>query len=141
MPLSGGDRKFYARELAKAERRHAELVSQVSVAYGAAHRLACEEWNVRMFLGGPPEPSPSIQAAIDAGRVELEVRYPACGHRERVFLPDLVWSRERPIHTLADVLFCRPCHANSKAKRRPELVALYEAAPPPATPAAARRAR
>jgi hypothetical protein len=59
MPLSGGDRKAYVRELRQVEYKHAGLVKKIEAAYGAAedylrlaHRLECEEWNARLFLGG-----------------------------------------------------------------------------------------
>jgi hypothetical protein len=123
-PLSGGDRKHYARELARTERMHAELEARMTAAYEVAHRLACEEWNARRFLGGEADPSPTIAAAIQAGFTLLEVKCPACRHAERVPLPDLVWDRERPIHSLADVLFCRPCRVESGATRRPNLICL-----------------
>lgn len=124
MPLSGGDRKHYARELARTERLHADLEARMLAAYEVAHRLACEEWNARRFLGGEVDPSPTIGAAISVGFTLLEVKCPACRHAERVALPDLVWSRERPIHSLADVLFCRPCRVDSGATRRPTLICL-----------------
>jgi hypothetical protein len=70
MPLSGGDRKHYARELRRVESLHAALVKKVEAAHEAAeehlwlaHRLECEEWNARLFLGGEDAPSPTILAA------------------------------------------------------------------------------
>src|SRR5258705_5749076 len=56
--LSGRDRRHYVRELRLAEQAHRELPARVEEAYRAAHRLACEEWSVRQFIGGPAEPSP-----------------------------------------------------------------------------------
>lgn len=142
MPLSGGDRKHYARELARTEQLHVELEKKMVAAYEVAHRLACEEWNARRFLGGHADPSPTIAAAIQAGFTLLEVKCLACRHGERVPLPDLVWSRERPIHSLADVLFCRPCRVESGATRRPTLICLCvpnTGTEPPSRPA--KRAR
>ena len=61
--LSGRDRRHYVRELRLAEQAHRELPARVEEAYRAAHRLACEEWSVRQFIGGPAEPSPRIADA------------------------------------------------------------------------------
>jgi hypothetical protein len=67
MPLSGSDRKHYARKLRRVESLHAELVKKLEAAQSAAeeflrlaHRLQCEEWNARQFLGGDEAPSPAI---------------------------------------------------------------------------------
>ncbi len=61
--LSGRDRRHYVRELRLAEQAHRELPARVEEAYRAAHRLACEEWSVRQFIGAPAEPSPRIADA------------------------------------------------------------------------------
>ena len=61
--LSGRDRRHYVRELRLAEQAHRELPARVEEAYRAAHRLACEEWSVRQFIGAPAEPSPRIPDA------------------------------------------------------------------------------
>ncbi|GGI31748.1 hypothetical protein [Bradyrhizobium guangdongense] len=138
MPLSGGDCKHYARELARTEQLHAELEKKMVAAYDVAHRLACEEWNARRFLGGEADPSPTIAAAIQAGFKLLEVKCKVCRHFERVPLPDLVWPREKPIHTLAKVLFCQECRVGSGATRRPNLICLCvpgTQTEPPKTPA------
>src|SRR5258706_4862298 len=56
--LSGRDRRHYVRELRLAEQAHRALPARVEEAYRAAHRLACEEWSVRQFIGRPPRPPP-----------------------------------------------------------------------------------
>ncbi|WP_051396874.1 hypothetical protein [Bradyrhizobium elkanii] len=139
MPLSGGDRKHYARELARIERLHADLEKRMAAAYEVAHRLACEEWNARQFIGGNADPSPAIAAAVQARYTLLEVKCGTCGRSERVYLPDLVWPSDKPIHTLAKVLFCRPCRAATGATRRPNLVALCMPSEPTPSPAAVGR--
>src|SRR5258708_13830115 len=53
LPLSGRDRRHYVRELRLAELAHRELPAKVEEAYRAAHALACHEWSVRQFIGGP----------------------------------------------------------------------------------------
>jgi hypothetical protein len=77
LPLSGRDRRHYVRELRLAEQAHRELPSRVEEAYRAAHRLACQEWSVRQFIGGPAEPSPRIADAIAGGCELLEGALPA----------------------------------------------------------------
>jgi hypothetical protein len=73
LPLSGRDRRHYVRELRAAEQAHRELPGRVEEAYRTAHRLACHEWSVRQFIGGPAEPSPRIADAIAGGCELLEV--------------------------------------------------------------------
>src|SRR5258708_15738553 len=38
--------------------------ARVEEAYRAAHRLACEEWSMRQFIGGPASPSPPILNSV-----------------------------------------------------------------------------
>src|SRR6266404_1203251 len=52
-PLSGRDRRHYVRELRAAEQAHRDLPAKVEEAYRAARAVACHEWNVRQFIGGP----------------------------------------------------------------------------------------
>src|SRR5258706_9878680 len=68
VPLSGRDRRHYVRELRAAEQAHRDLPAKVEEAYRAAHRLACEEWNVRQFIGGPAPPSPQVADGVCCGR-------------------------------------------------------------------------
>jgi hypothetical protein len=53
--------------LALALQAHRDLPAKVEEAYRAAHRLACHEWSVRQFIGGPAQPSPRIADAIAGG--------------------------------------------------------------------------
>jgi hypothetical protein len=64
--------------LALALQAHRDLPAKVEEAYRAAHRLACHEWSVRQFIGGPAQPSPRIADAI-AGGCELLSRCAAGG--------------------------------------------------------------
>jgi hypothetical protein len=80
LPLSGRDRRHYVRELRAAEQAHRDLPAKVEEAYRAAHALACHEWSVRQFIGGPAEPSPRIADAIAGGCELLEVRCRRCSH-------------------------------------------------------------
>src|SRR5258705_12865016 len=123
LPLSGRDRRDYVRERRLAEQAHRELPSRVEEAYRPAHRLACHEWSVRQFIGGPAEPSPRIADAIAGGCELLEVRRRRCSHESLIDLTEVVWPREKPGHTLAKVLRCQACKDERK-KLQPDLVAL-----------------
>lgn len=123
LPLSGRDRRHYVRELRIAEGAHRSLVRQIEEAYRLTHRLACDEWNARQFIGGPAEPSPLIAHAIAAGCELLEVRCRRCGHESLVDLAEVIWPRENQVHTLAKVLRCQRCK-DERTKPQPNLVAL-----------------
>jgi hypothetical protein len=147
MPLSGGDRKHYARELRRVESLHAGLVKKVQAAYSAAeehlrlaHRLECEEWNARLFLGGDETPSPTIAAAIDASASLLEVKCNACRTTSRIDLADVIWPRRNQVHTLRPKLFCEPCKVTTGRKVRPALIGLFDPNPEPEVTSSKKRA-
>jgi hypothetical protein len=135
LSLSGRDRRHYVRELRAAEQAHRDLPAKVEETYRAAHALACHEWSVRQFIGGPAEPSPRIADAIAL----LEVRCRRCGHESLIDLTEVVWPREKPVHTLANVLRCQACKDERK-KPQPDLVALRSRHPEGDPPVAKRRA-
>lgn len=117
LPLSGGDRKHYARELRHAQTHHERLLQRIEEAREITirhrretRRLMCEEWSVRQFLGGPADPSPTIAAAIDAGCIILSCECRACARTNRFDLKDVVWPRNEQVHTLAGPLRCQFCH-------------------------------
>jgi hypothetical protein len=131
LPLSGLDRRHYARELKRAEELHASLVRRLPAAFSAAdeqfrqaHRMTCEEWNARQFIGGPADPSPTIADAIHAGIEMLEVRCKRCGHADLVDLMLVVWPRANQVHTLERGLGCQPCKSERRSRSRPDLVGL-----------------
>ena len=129
LPMSGGDRKHYVRELKAAQREHPRLLGQAIDAYYVAHRLACREWNVRQFIGGGAEPSPTIGAAIDGGYTMLRVECRACGHSRDVDLKEVVRLAKQQVHTLSKSLLCATCNAH-----RPNLVSLYDPTAPNSNP-------
>ena len=147
--MSGRDWRHYAAELRKAEGAYKRAVEAAAVqhavadrALAEAHRLDCEAWSALQFIGGAEEPSPAIANAIHGGCEMLEVQCRHCNHTELVDLILLIWPREKPVHSLRPVLFCRPCQQNSGLKRRPDLVALrVRENQDPAAPAARRRAK
>lgn len=139
LPMSGRDRRHYLQQLKAAEQAHLRQIAERDAAYRAAHRLACEEWNTRQFIGGDAAPSPMIADAIDAGCELLEARCKRCGHESLVDLAEVVWPRHNQVHTLERVLRCRSCRDDRK-RPRTDLIALRpREAPDPASPA--KRAR
>src|ERR1700742_289921 len=86
MPLSGGDRKALTKELAKSRamttvfaRRSAELREQGEALIREADGLACQSWNERMWSdGGPIDPSPTVDQAINGGFPWLEIKCSRC---------------------------------------------------------------
>jgi hypothetical protein len=146
LPMSGRDRRHYVQQLRAAEQEHARVCADLTEAITVfqahrikAHALACREWNIRQFIGGPAAASPRILDAIDAGFPLLEVHCKRCGRPKIVELADLVWPRESQIHTLARPLRCLPC-LKEGARPQTNLVALHRRPEPsPEAPAAARR--
>jgi hypothetical protein len=145
IPLSGRDRRHYAAELRKAETSYRYLLREAEAARKSAdlalaevHRLDCELWSTRLFLGGDDEPSPSIDDALHGGYEMLEVQCRHCNQTQMVDLTLVIWPRQRPVHTLRRVLFCAMCAKRSERKRRPDLIGLrVRKEPDPSSPAAA----
>ena len=86
MPLSGGDRKALTKELKKSRamtnifaERSAEKRSTGEALIREADDLACQSWNERMWSdGGPVNPSPTIDQAINGGHSWLEIECSRC---------------------------------------------------------------
>lgn len=133
LPVSGRDRRHYVRELRAAEAAHQVLLAELAAATRALHALACREWSVRQFIGGPAAPSPTIAEAIAGVHELLEVRCRRCGHESLIDLAEVVWPRDNQVHTLANVLHCQACRDERKAPR-PDLVALRSRHPGPSRP-------
>jgi hypothetical protein len=85
-PLSGGDLKALKKELTRARAmtgiladRAAEKRAAGEVLLREAGDLVCQSWNERMWSdGGPADPSPSIDQAINGGYGWLEIRCSRC---------------------------------------------------------------
>jgi hypothetical protein len=126
--MSGRDLRHFSRELKKEEQEHARVANEAGLAYeeadralAKAHRLHCQAWGARLFIGGRDDPSPSIADALHGDVPLLEVQCRHCNHGEVIDLALVIWPRERPIRTLQKVLFCRPCM---------ETIALLDFSPP-----------
>nr|WP_245284939.1 hypothetical protein [Bradyrhizobium sp. th.b2] len=85
-PLSGGDRKALTKELARARAvtsilatRSAEKRAAGEALIREADDLLCQSWNEKMWAdGGPIDPSPSVDQAINAGHPWLEIKCSRC---------------------------------------------------------------
>ena len=74
-PISGGDHKALTKEIAKARvmtgifaERSADKRREGEALIREADNLACQSWNERMWSdGGPIDPSPTVDQAINGG--------------------------------------------------------------------------
>lgn len=135
MPLSGGDRKALAKELGRARAMTAILAAQSAEARAKgetlikqADRLLCESWNERMWAdGGPIDPSPTVDQAINGAYAWLEIECSRCKTRRKVDLATLRHPPTAFVHDLASRLRCSKC---TKANRRPAATLLQLAQRP-----------
>src|SRR5262249_50698875 len=130
-PMSGGDRKHFAREIHKAEVTFAHLLEQAATAHVAAdaararaYALDCMAWNSAIFIGELDHASPTIAAAIAGGFPLLEVRCEHCKHTEIIDLALVVQPRDRQVALMRSFLYCSPCQRTLGRKRRPDLIGL-----------------
>jgi phage FluMu protein Com len=131
-PLSG-DRKALGKELVKARAMTGILAERASEKRAAgealireADSLSCQSWNERMWAdGGPIDPSPTIDQAINGGYAWLEIKCSRCKTPRSVDLAALPHVATTAIHDLAGRLRCQKC---AKAGKRPP-TELHQLAP------------
>jgi hypothetical protein len=130
-PLSGGDRKYFAREIHKAEVAYEHELRAASEAHAVAdatraraYALDCMAWNTGLFIGELDQPSPTIAAAIAGGYSLLEVRCGHCKHTEIIDLALVVQPRDRQVALMRNYLYCSPCLRRVGRKRRADLIGL-----------------
>lgn len=134
-PLSGGDRKALAKELGRARAMTTILAAQAAetrvkgeALIRQADKLVCESWNERMWAnGGPIDPSPAIDQAVNGGYPWLEIECSRCKSKRDVNLATLRHPPTTFIHDLASRLRCSKC---AKANRRPAATLLQSAQRP-----------
>jgi phage FluMu protein Com len=134
-PLSGGDRKALAKELTQARamttvlaRRSTELRAEGEALIRKADGLACESWNEKMWAdGGPMDPSPTVEQALNGGHPWLEIECPRCKTKRDVDLATLRRVSTTFIHDLIGRLRCSKC---AKAGSRPPATLLQLAQRP-----------
>lgn len=116
-PLSGGDRKALAKELVKSRamtrifvERSEEKRREGEALIREADNLACQSWNEKMWSdGGPIDPSPTIDQAINGGFSWLQIECSRCKTPHDV---DLCALRRPPttfVHDLVGPLVCQKC--------------------------------
>ncbi|MCC8937434.1 hypothetical protein H8A99_13365 [Bradyrhizobium sp. Arg68] len=121
-PLSGGDRKALKKEIARARavttilaQRSAEKRAAGEALIREADDLSCQSWNERMWAdGGPVDPSPSIDQAINGGYPWLEIRCSRCKTPRAVDLAALAYVATTCVHDLAGRLRCAKCRTAGK---------------------------
>src|SRR3954453_20098413 len=134
-PLSGGDRKALAKELGRARAMTSILAAQSAEArtkgealIKQADRLLCESWNERMWAdGGPIDPSPTIDQAINGSYSWLQIECSRCKMKRDVDMAALHHPATTFVHDLASRLRCSKC---AKANRRPPATLLQLAQRP-----------
>jgi hypothetical protein len=122
MPLSGGDRKALTKELSKSRamtkifaERAAEKRREGEALIREADNLACQSWNERMWSdGGPIDPSPAIDQAINGGYRWLEIECSRCKTPRDVDLAALKRPATTFVHDLAGRLVCQKCKGAGK---------------------------
>lgn len=122
MPLSGGDRKALRKELSKSRamtsifaRRSAEKRAVGEALIREADDLACQSWNEKMWSdGGPIDPSPTIDQAINGGFGWLEIKCSRCRTPRDVDLAALPHVATTCVHDLAGRLVCLRCRKSGK---------------------------
>jgi hypothetical protein len=121
-PLSGGDRKALGKELVKS-RAMAGILAERSeekrrvgeALIREADNLACQSWNEKMWSdGGPVDPSPTVDQAINGGLSWLEIECSRCKARRDVDLASLRYVGTTCVHDLASRLVCTKCKAAGK---------------------------
>jgi hypothetical protein len=123
-PLSGGDRKALAKELGKARAMTTILAGQAAdtrakgeALIRQADKLLCESWNEKMWAdGGPVDPSPMIDQAVNGGYGWLQIECSRCKAKREVDLAVLRHPPTTAVHDLASRLRCSKC---AKTGRRP----------------------
>ncbi|MHC2842835.1 zinc ribbon domain-containing protein [Bradyrhizobium diazoefficiens] len=123
-PLSGGDRKALAKELGKARAMTTILATQAAdvrakgeALIRQADKLLSESWNEKMWAdGGPIDPSPTIDQALNGGYSWLQIECSRCKTKREVDLAALRHPPTTAVHDLASRLRCSKC---AKAGRRP----------------------
>ncbi|MBR1366851.1 MULTISPECIES: hypothetical protein [Bradyrhizobium] len=123
-PLSGGDRKALAKELGRSRAMTTILATQAGETRAKgealirqADKLLSESWNERIWAdGGPIDPSPTIDQAINGGYSWLQIECSRCKAARDVDMATLRHPPTTFVHDLASRLRCSKC---AKAERRP----------------------
>ncbi|MCP1762390.1 phage FluMu protein Com [Bradyrhizobium japonicum] len=108
--------------------RSAEVRAKAETLLQQADRLLCESWNERMWVdGGPIDPSPAIDQAVNGGYPWLEIECSRCKMMRDVDMAALRHPPTTFVHDLAGRLRCSKC---AKANRSPAATLLQLAQRP-----------
>jgi hypothetical protein len=121
-PLSGGDRKALTKELSRSRamarilgERAADKRRAGNALIREADDLLCQSWNERMWSdGGPIDPSPTIDQAINGSFPWLEIKCSRCKTPRSVDLATLKHAATTCVHDLVSRLICQRCKAAGK---------------------------
>lgn len=121
-PLSGGDRKALEKQLVRSRAMAIVLYARAREKRAAgeallreADNLLCQSWNERMWSdGGPIDPSPTIDQAINGGYPWLEIKCTRCKTPRSVDLAALKHVSTTCVHDLARRLICQKCRSTGK---------------------------
>jgi hypothetical protein len=121
-PLSGGDRKALTKELSKARAmtgilagRSEEKRQEGIALIREADDLLCQSWNEKMWSdGGPVDPSPTLDQAINGGYPWLEIECSRCRTPRSVDLCSLRHTPTTCVHDLGSRLRCAKCREAGK---------------------------
>jgi hypothetical protein len=121
LPLSGGDRKTLAKKLAKARvmtgifaDRSAEKRQAGEALISEADNLLSQSWNERMWAdGGPVDPSPTVDQAINGGYPWLEIKCSRCKAKRDVDLATVKHVATTCVD-LTSRLICQKCKGMGK---------------------------
>ncbi len=99
------------------ETQSAEARARGEALIRQADKLLCESWNEKMWAdGGPIDPSPTIDQAVNGGYSWLEIECSRCKTKRDVDLAALSHPPATLVQDLASRLRCSKC---AKAGRRP----------------------
>jgi hypothetical protein len=121
-PVSGDVRKALSKELGKARamakilaERAADKRRAGETLISDADDLLCQSWNEKMWSdGGPIDPSPTIEQAINGGYPWFEIKCSRCKTPRSVDLAALKHASITCVHDLASRLICQKCRSAGK---------------------------
>src|ERR1700722_14127001 len=124
-PLSGGDRKALTKELSKSRAmttvfaaRSAEKRREGEALIREADNLACQSWNERMWSdGGPVDPSPTVDQAINGTYPWLEIECSRCKAKRDVDHAALPHVSTTFVHDLARRLAVKSAGRSGSVRR------------------------
>lgn len=124
-PLSGRDRRHFAKHMDVARKTYAAKIRQSESArrFAVAKELEanwalCEAWNAALFMGGPAQPSPTIAQALSVGCDLLKVECNRCGRSQSVQVAAIRRRPETFLWQLEASFGCEECRKTLKYKPR-----------------------